>query len=99
MVPCRSDLLASFSWHSVLDWSSVFTTRIVELVVDCVVELASTAATIVRLSSGAGLPAASAVSLLELCMLPLLKLYCVFPGETFELALSVLCNFIVHIVL
>ena len=78
MVPCRSDLLASTFWHSVLDRPSVSTTRIVELVVDCVVELSATAATIMWLSSCAGLPAASAVSLLEFYTMPLLKLCGVF---------------------
>ena len=66
----RADLLASTLWHSVLNWSSVSTTRILELVVDCVVAFSATAANVNRLSSGAGLPAAIAVPPFELCMMP-----------------------------
>ena len=53
-----------------VDWSSVSTTRIFELVVDCVVALSATAANVNRLSSGAGLPAATTVPPFELCMVP-----------------------------
>ena len=55
---------------SVLNWSSVSTTRIIELVVDCVVALSATAANVIWLSSGAGLLAAIAVPPVELCTMP-----------------------------
>ena len=58
----RSGLLAS-----TLDWSPGSVSRIVDLVVGCVVVLSATTATATLPTSGAGLPAAIAVPLLELC--------------------------------
>ena len=72
-----------------LDWSPVSVSRIVDLVVGCVVELSAALTTTTLLSSGAGLPAASDVPLLEPCMGPLLKLIAVCPGEMIELVLPV----------
>ena len=80
-----------------LDWSSVSTTRIVELVVDCIVALSATAAINSCLAFGAGLPAVITVPLVRALHGALLKLFCGFLCETFELALAIcLYNFIVH---
>ena len=85
----RVDLACLPAPSDVCYWTgfSVSVSRIVGLVVGCVVELSATVATTTLPTSGAGLPAAGAVPLLELGARPLLKLRAVCPGESIELAL------------